>query len=63
MTCRNNFMADTEADHGKVIGQANPAEKKNRTLDERVINAYFNRRAGDNPYVAIEQLKQGRTRT
>lgn len=46
--------------HGKVIGQVNPVEKKNRTLDERVVNAYFNRREGDDPYVAMEQLKQAR---
>ena len=46
--------------HGKVIGQVSPAEMKNHTLDERVVDAYFNRREGDDPYIAIEQLKQGR---
>ena len=46
--------------HGKVIGQVNPAGMKNNELDERVLNAYFNRREGDDPYAAIEQLKQAR---
>ena len=49
--------------HGKVIGQVNPAEKKNRYM---LISGaarkclLYNRREGDDPYVAIEQLKQGR---
>ncbi|MCY4155058.1 MAG: hypothetical protein OXD47_07125 [Gammaproteobacteria bacterium] len=46
--------------HGKVIGHVNPAGMKNDKLDQRVVNAYFNRRQGDDPYAAIEQLKQAR---
>ncbi len=46
--------------HGKVIGLVNPAATKNNTFDERVVKAYFNRREGDDPYAAIEQLKQAR---
>ena len=34
--------------------------RKTHTPDERVVNAYFNRREGDDPNVPIEQLKQGR---
>lgn len=46
--------------HGKVIGQVSPAEMKNHTFDDRVVHDYFNRRHGDDPYTAIELLKQAR---
>ena len=46
--------------HGKVIGHVNPVGMKHKELDERVLNAYFNRRQGDDPYAAIEQLKHAR---
>ena len=48
--------------HGKIIGQVNPARMENYKIDERIVNAYFNRREGDDPYAAIEQLKQARRR-
>ncbi len=49
--------------YGKVIGQVYPAELKDDILYEQIVNAYFGRRKGDDPYVAIEQLKQVRKGT
>ena len=46
--------------HGEVIGLVNPVDMEKDTFDENIMNAYFNRRAGDDPYTAIERIKQER---
>ena len=46
--------------HGEVIGLVNPVDMEKDAFDENIMNAYFNRRAGDDPYTAIERIKQER---